>query len=97
MSSSRLMPLATSSGGRMQRVFSSAARRTISRARRESDRRGGELKIDWTQTATAHYELWVFNARPLRRIEERGKEKPQIDASCLFWQHVEGWLGERIS
>ena len=33
----------------MQRVFSSAARRTILRARRESDRRAGELKIDWTE------------------------------------------------
>ncbi len=38
-------------------------------SRENAERRGGALKIIWTETATVHYELCVFNARPSGRIE----------------------------
>ena len=43
-----------SAGRTMQSIFSSAARRTIPMARRKAERRGGELKMDWTEPPGSH-------------------------------------------
>ena len=81
----------------MQRIFSSAARRTILRARRESERRGGELKIDWTEPppCTTNYGFSMPGLLDVSKAE--GRKKAQRDGSCLAGQRVGGLLGGRKS
>ena len=58
-----------------------------------AERRGGELKTDWTEPPPYGFSMHGL----LDESKSEGGKKAQRDGSCLVGQHVGGLLGERKS